>query len=206
MPDRTGKIGPHKLVWPAFWAHLKDQQVTPIAPQIVKEAVGNILYHKLELPESATWPELTEEMIAQVLGVLASENSDDSRVVYICGGKLHRIDGNGNLITSEHQAAKAYAWPIAHNVRPAAQSLGVRGCEDCHAADAPFYFGQVNIDSAVGSAAGEYVIMHQLHGADSDVYKPVTKFFKWLIIIIMTLLILHILGDLFRRALSSKAD
>ena len=32
-------------------------------------------------------------------------------------------------------------WPLAHDVRPAAQSLGARGCADCHATDAPFLYG-----------------------------------------------------------------
>ncbi|HEX9653750.1 MAG TPA: hypothetical protein VGA99_08560, partial [bacterium] len=40
-----------------------------------------------------------------------------------------------------------YSWPFAHDVRPAAQSLGVRGCDDCHALDAPIYFGEVALDS-----------------------------------------------------------
>ncbi len=38
---------------------------------------------------------------------------------------------------------KPYTWALAHDVRPAAQALGVRGCTDCHAADAAFFFGQV---------------------------------------------------------------
>ena len=166
MPDQTGKIGPHKIFWPAFWAHLKDQQVAPIAPQIVKEATGNILYHKLEL-ESATWPKLTDQIVTQVLGVLASENSDDSRVVYICGGKLHRLDGAGRLIKEEHPAARPYGWAIAHDVRPAAQSLGVRGCADCHAVDAPFFFGAVEVDSPLNSQTGRAKMMADFEGIDA---------------------------------------
>jgi hypothetical protein len=166
MPDQTGKIGPYKIFWPAFWAHLKDQQVAPIAPQIVKEATGNILYHKLELPESATWPKLTDQMVTQVLGVLASENSDDSRVVYICGGMLYRLDDSGQLTRQEHPAAQPYAWPIAHDVRPAAQSLGVRGCGDCHATDAPFFFGAVEVDSPLLSQAGSVKMMADFEGID----------------------------------------
>ncbi|MHC4325830.1 MAG: hypothetical protein ACYSUX_16290, partial [Planctomycetota bacterium] len=45
-----------------------------------------------------------------------------------------------------------YLWPIAHNVRPAAQALGVRYCTDCHATDAPFFFGDVTVDTPVASA------------------------------------------------------
>lgn len=166
MPDQTGKIAPHKLVWPAFWAHLKDQQVTPIAPQIVKEAAGNILYHKLEL-ESATWPELTDQMVTQVLEVLASENSQQGRPVYICGGKLYRLDDSGKLTEQEHFAARPYAWPIAHNTRPAAQSLGVRGCGDCHSTDAPFFFGHIEVDSPLVSQKGSVRMMIDFEHLDA---------------------------------------
>ena len=50
-----------------------------------------------------------------------------------------------------HPAAKPYLWPIAHGVRPAAQSLGVRYCTDCHDADEGFMFGDVAIDSPVST-------------------------------------------------------
>jgi hypothetical protein len=161
----------------------------------------------IDSPQKANSPKLTADKIKAVLKRLSLLQSDRTKKpVYVGGGKLYQLGDDGKLTSEADVSAEPYKWPVAHNVRPASQSLGVRGCEDCHAADAPFYFGQVNIDSAVESAAGEYLIMHQLHGADSDVYKPVSKFFKWLIIIVMTLLILHILGDLFRRALRAKAD
>ncbi len=34
-------------------------------------------------------------------------------------------------------------WPIAHDVRPAAQALGARGCTDCHAFDSPVFAGSI---------------------------------------------------------------
>ena len=45
-------------------------------------------------------------------------------------------------------------WSIGHNVRPAAQALGVRYCTDCHASDAGFFFGDVRIDTPVVSDRG----------------------------------------------------
>jgi hypothetical protein len=40
-------------------------------------------------------------------------------------------------------------WPVGHNVRPAAQSLGVRACQDCHDLDAGMIFGQVAVDGVL---------------------------------------------------------
>jgi len=97
---------------------------------------------------SGDWPSLTKEHIAEALASL--QKTVEGKAVYICGGKLYSLDDSGKLCEQEgHQAAQPYLWPIAHDVRPAAQSLGVRRCEDCHSIDAPFFFGEVAIDSPV---------------------------------------------------------
>ena len=47
--------------------------------------------------------------------------------MYVTGGTLYRLNDGSTLASDRnHPAAAAYTWPIAHNVRPAAQSLGVR--------------------------------------------------------------------------------
>jgi len=141
----NGRIGPHKMLWPAFWASLQGESITPIPPDMVKSAAGKILYLDAEL-ESASWPELTEETVAKVLAALSSDASLEGEPVYISGGKMHRL-AEGKITACEHDAAKPYLWPIAHNVRPAAQALGVRGCGDCHSTKEGFIFGEVPIDS-----------------------------------------------------------
>ncbi len=88
---------------------------------------------------------------------------------------LHRLDGAGRLIKEEHPAARPYAWPVAHDVRPTAQSLGVRSCRDCHATDAPFFFGQVEVDSPLTSQKGSVRIMTDFQ----DVSALYTKFFAF---------------------------
>jgi hypothetical protein len=81
---------------------------------------------------------------------LASNDAVEGKPVYICGGKLYRLNDSEKLGEEEgHPAAQPYLWPIAHNVRPAAQSLGIRYCTDCHATDAPFFFGEVEVDTPV---------------------------------------------------------
>ena len=80
-----------------------------------------------------------------------AKKSLDGKAVYICGGKLYQLDDSDQLIFAEHPAAAPYLWPLAHNVRPAAQSLGVRKCQDCHSTTEPFFFGQVAVDSPIVS-------------------------------------------------------
>jgi hypothetical protein len=145
-----GKIGPHKLFWPAFWGVVNDDNVTPIDLETVREVVERIIVGETASP-SGDWLPITSEQIARILTALSSEGTAAGVPVYISGGKLHRIGESGQLSAEEHAAAKPCLWPIAHDVRPAAQSLGVRACEDCHATDGPFFFGQVAVDSPVAS-------------------------------------------------------
>jgi hypothetical protein len=92
-------------------------------------------------------------------------------------------------------------WPIAHNVRPAAQSLGARACEDCHSPEAPFFKGLVCVDSPVQAKDGVFRKMTDMYEFDGPVYVRVNLVFKLLIVAVMTLLMLHILGDLYRRVM-----
>jgi hypothetical protein len=146
----NGKIAPHKLLWPAYWGTLKDQRVTPIDIEAVKEIVGQV-FAGLELSASGDWPGSSEEHIAKALNSLQKEVKGEA--IYVAGGKVYSLDDSGKLGEQVgHLAARPYLWPIAHNVRPAAQSLGVRYCTDCHATDAPFFFGDVTVDSPIAAA------------------------------------------------------
>ena len=152
QPD--DKIAPHKLIWPAFWGAMKDQNVSPIALEVVRQIVGEITASE-KLRVSGGWLSLKDEHIAEALKKLSSEKSVDGKPVYIAGGKLYYLDQTGKLCQEkDNPAAQPYLWPIAHDVRPAAQALGVRYCTDCHATDAPFFFGDVAIDSPVVSQRG----------------------------------------------------
>jgi len=144
-----GKIAPHKLVWPSYWGSLRGQDIAPIAFETVTTVIGEVLAG-LERPASGSWPALTAEHITKGLQSLAG--SVEGKPVYISGGKLYSLDDSGKLHQEEDPAAQPYMWPIGHNVRPAAQSLGVRYCTDCHATDAPFFFGDVTVDSPIVAA------------------------------------------------------
>ncbi len=164
-----GKIAPHKLIWPAFWATLEAEKVTPIDLNLAKKAVGRSLLRAK--PRSlGDWPTLTEEHITKALQSL--KKTVEGEPVYICGGKLYSLDESGELSEpQEHSAAQPYLWPVAHNVRPAAQSLGVRRCEDCHATDAPFFFGGIDIDNPL---AAEEVAKKKMVE-----FQDISSFYAW---------------------------
>lgn len=164
-----GKIGPHKLIWPAYWGMLKDKNVSPIDLETARRIVGKIIT-KEKLSPSGDWPSLNEKDITEALNLLGK--TIEGNPVYVCGGKLHWLDGSGQLsVVEDHYAARPYMWPFAHNVRPAAQSLGVRHCEDCHATDAPFFFGKVAVDSPLESERDSVKKMVEFQG--------INDFYAW---------------------------
>ena len=163
--NEEGKIGPHNAVWPAFWGQLEGEGVTPIAVDIAQPIASKIITGG-RVVRSGDWPSLSGEQIGKVLAGLVSEIGE-GEPVYICGGKLYQLDEKGEVISSEHEAGEPYLWPIAHEVRPAAQSLGVRSCGDCHATDSPALFGKVVIDTPVEAERDLFRTMVEFMGVDA---------------------------------------
>jgi hypothetical protein len=179
--QHNDKIAPHKLIWPAYWASLKDETVTPINLETVNQTAPKIIA-KQRPPNSGDWLAISQKQITEVLKSLSSRKPLEGKPVYVCGGKLYSLNEKGTLITAEHDAAMPYLWPIAHDVRPAAQALGVRSCHDCHSTDASFFFGQVAIDSPLASENVKRMVDFQHLDADfvkifalSFVFRPWLK-------------------------------
>ena len=160
-----GKIAPHKLIWPAFWGSLKDKNVTPIPLNLAKRAAGRSIA-RAKPRSRGDWPTLTDEHITKAL--VSLKKTIEGEPVYICGGKLYSLDESGKLrAPQDHPAAQPYLWPIAHNVRPATQSLGAHYCTDCHATDAPFFFGEVAVDSPLDAEQVATKKMIEFQGIDA---------------------------------------
>ena len=93
------------------------------------------------------------EKLGTGLQALAKTRAD-AAPVYVSAGKVYRLDAAGQKVEviAGHPAAAAYAWPLAHDVRPARQSLGVFGCKECHSSRSPLFYGTV---TALGPAADD---------------------------------------------------
>jgi hypothetical protein len=141
-----GTYAPHDLLWPAFWGYERESSLSPIGPDRIRPLVTSILSRDTTR-RTVRWPVLREPEILEILQKLRERDSAAGDPVYVGGGMMYRIQPAGTLTRIRSDAAQPYAWPIAHDVRPKAQSLGIRGCTDCHATDAPFHFGIVKIAS-----------------------------------------------------------
>ncbi len=83
---------------------------------------------------------LTEK---QVLHMLQRLSKEGGHFGYISGGRLFRLDVSGGLEAVDHAGAQPVIWPLAHPVRPAQQSLGIKGCTQCHQEGSEFFFHKV---------------------------------------------------------------
>ena len=148
--EKDGKIQPHKMIWPAYWATVAEGEVQPVALDVVEKTVGKV-FEDLELKANGDWPGISPEQVAEALKAL--NDAVDGNAVYVAGGSLYRLaeDANSVVAEADHPAGEPYMWPIAHTVRPAAQALGIRYCTDCHASNAPLFFGSVAVDSPIAS-------------------------------------------------------
>ncbi len=143
------------LVYPLF---LREQEA---AWKLFKDAVGD--------DDGDGRPEVNrDEEIAAGLRAVATAlagNRRFSRVhpVFIKAETSHELDENGAVVRSSLagtplEGASFVDFSINHNVGATRQTLGARGCDDCHVAGAHFFKGRRTLD---------------LFGADG---RPVTRF------------------------------
>lgn len=180
LRGQDGRIAPHRMVWPAYWGYLNQGKITPLLPA----DVSKLARPKFPAVASADMMRdpyiskpLTNQQISDILGALAGDAAK-GQPVFVAAGKLHRLD-NGKLVSEEHAAAKPYAWPLAHDVRPAGQALGVRGCADCHSLDSPIYFGKVTPRGPVETASASAKPMWALRGDNETLASTFAFTFKF---------------------------
>jgi hypothetical protein len=79
----NGKLTPQRLLWPAFWAEMRGKDVTPLKPEQVQAAAGDILF-----PEKA---------VTRVLAAFANIPDLDGVPVLLMGGQEYLMNVDGGL-------------------------------------------------------------------------------------------------------------
>ncbi len=127
--------------------------------------------------------------LVKVLTELAkTAPNEKSQPVYVANGKVFSLDtrGGGTIVSVEHAGAEPYKWPLAHNVRPARQSLGVIGCTECHAKGSPIFYSTVTPVGPAADAAPISKATHELNKEDAKLLAAWEQsfggrpMFKWL--------------------------
>jgi hypothetical protein len=161
MEQKSGQIAPQHLVWPSFWAELRQDTLRPLPLAFMLPVTRNMIAY-FDSTRSGDWPTLADSQVTAVLDSLNEIIPDKAKVVYVSSGRIYRLDDKKRLKSSWSEAARPYAWPIAHDVRPAAQALGVNGCSDCHSASSDFFFGKLPLDSPLQKLHGDYLRLNNL--------------------------------------------
>lgn len=148
------------------WGWRQNDTISPLVPEFVVRAV---------VETAGIEQGLSEEQVAIVLKALSDaekeQTGESNEFVYVSGGKMFRLGPGETLVSSDHPVAEPYFWPVAHNVRPAAQSLGAKSCTECHAADAPFFFGEIIAFGPLKTEDVAVRAMYEIQGADLRLLK-----------------------------------
>jgi len=191
--SEKGKIEPRNLIWPSYWAIKNGNELKPLDITFVEENIQPLL--RLDsVYNFGEWPKLSDSSLVAVIDSTNRLYKSDGSVVFISGGKLHQLSDGGRIESSEIEEANAYTWPIAHNVRPSQQSLGINGCDDCHSLNSNFYFSEIEVISSLRSNERTTISMINYQGLNT-VYQLLFSFsfyfrpFLKLLLILSTIII-----------------
>ena len=132
-----GKIAPHYALWPSYWSieeTLEESKIVSSAE--LKEKLGD-LYKPLQKNMHNNWGSIDVELLKSVL--------EKVNQIPLQNDATHNFT-SGRVYYTSMPTDDPYLWPMGHDVRPAAQSLGVRGCEDCHNSESNFFSGVLPVD------------------------------------------------------------
>jgi len=129
---------------------------TPLIAPFVQRAVVDTV---------GTSNSFNEEQVALMLAKLGNT------ACYISNGRKFSLNEAGELVDEDHEAAAPVSWPIGHDVRSAAQSLGAKECQDCHSADSGFLFGTVTATGPLLTDRSSVVSMHEFEQVDKNFNK-----------------------------------
>lgn len=207
-PD--GRVYPHRVVWPAYWATVNDRKLRPIDPTIVYDVTRKSLRVRKDFSAELLSPKLGSKEMKEILGderyrakpedwsdeesakvaaaqkeageklfgekVYAAigaieEELEAEQAVYVSAGFVYgrgdQEDTVKKLEWENTEAIDMIQWPMAHNVRPAGWSLGIKGCTECHEASGKMFASTVTANGP-GPDRGEPVSMATLQGVDPN--------------------------------------
>ena len=139
-------------------ARVKEEERTPEeqekVDQLQAEEGRAAFNEKVSLALKALEEELKVEQVAYV----------SAGLVYVRGEEEDTLK---TIELADSSGIDMIHWPMAHNVRPAGWSLGVKGCLECHHNDARIFASKVT-PIGPGPDLGKPVTMASLQGVDPN--------------------------------------
>ena len=92
-------------------------------------------------------PEEIDALVEAVATMLKATGypMEGKRVLWVMNDRAHSSGSHYDLIPKHDYEASPYGnvHKYSHDIYPAKAALGVRGCQDCHRADSPFFFRKI---------------------------------------------------------------
>ena len=142
---------------------LLGEERAAVAESELSEAEQAKLNERALAKGMENWKTKLAEGLQELQETVTAENAES---VFVSGGRAYRLAEDGTAAAFDHEAAQPYAWRLAHDVRPAQQSLGTKGCYECHADGTPIFEGQVTARAASPTDEPVTYAMHELAGYD----------------------------------------
>lgn len=153
-------------------------------------------------------PEEIDAIIISIRQYLIDTKYDltEKKVVWVLNDKLFYSGSEWEKIPKYDYEASPYAsvYKYSHDVAPANSALGSKGCSDCHSKDSHLFFANVVVYPFVEDGRPVTIKQAELLGYKEIPHekRPLTYwtgvFFKYLAIIVMGGLIIHMLLDAWR--------
>lgn len=117
---------------------------------------------------------LAEQVATRLAGALEAieKEYETPQAAFVSGGQAFVRDGDESIKAVDPESlgisAEPSAWPLAHNVRSAQQSLGVTGCAECHSEKSLTFHASVTPVGVLPGQDTTPVTLASLQGADLD--------------------------------------
>jgi thiosulfate reductase cytochrome b subunit len=154
-------------------------------------------------------PEEIDALLAATRAYLAATGFplEGRRLVYVSDDRKYSSAAMFEVLPHEPYEATPYAsvYKYSHNVLPAKAALGAGGCKDCHAADSAFFFAPVVRYPFGPDGKPVYAAQHDIIGYDGSpreyggVVAATQTFFRWLTVIVIGGMLIHIVLDIIAR-------
>ncbi len=190
-------LEPRNVVWPSFWGTKNDSDVVPLPITFIEDTIRPLLALD-SLFNYGEWPTISDSLLIAMIDTLKTYKSIDGEPVLVTNGKVYNVE-NRKIKSDIIERSRAYSWPVAHTVRPAAQALGANGCQDCHSVNSPFFSSKILTVSSLASQSGEIFSMSDFQNRSNfyqSIFSLTFLFRPWLkvLIIISTLVILLVIA------------
>ncbi len=154
--DEFGRIRVYQRLLPNYWAVVgEDKALRGLLPREIDAPIKEIA-ESINDDDGDGRPEVNTQAEIKATIEAIGKSLKGQKVVYLRGGLRYELADpqagkpaprSPGLSVSPAKAGEPMDWPIAHDVRPAAQALGAKDCTECHSIDSPFFFAEVKLDA-----------------------------------------------------------